>query len=63
MGSAQRLAWVLLLVGGLAAVTALLGPGERWGGMDIGAAGGALFMLCLVAGVVLFAKKGRAGIP
>jgi hypothetical protein len=63
MRSAQRLAWVLLMVGGIAAVMTILGPGERWGGVDIGATGGALLMLSLGAGIVLFAKRGDEVFP
>src|SRR5262252_3817488 len=63
MRSAQRLAWVLLIVGGVAAVAGILGPSERWGGVDPGATGAAIFMVCLVAGIALFATQGDQVFP
>src|SRR5262245_18993772 len=63
MRSAQRLAWVLLIVAGVAAGAAILGPSGRWGGVDIGATGAAIFMLSLVAGIALFATRGEQVFP
>ncbi len=63
MRSVQRLAWVLLMTGSVAAIATVLGPAERWGGVDIGAAGGAVFMLSLVASIVLFARRGDEVFP
>jgi hypothetical protein len=63
MLSVKRQAWVLVVVGGLGALGAILGPGERWSGMDLGAAGAAVLVLCLVAAIVLFATKGDQVFP
>lgn len=59
MRSTQRLAWVLLAIAGLAAVGAIFGPSERWGGVDLGATGAAVFLLALAAGIWLFAARGE----
>src|SRR5262245_14335445 len=63
MWSVRSQAWVLLVVGGLAAVAAILGPSERWGGVDIGATGAAVFTLSLIAGAALFATRGDQVFP
>ena len=63
MRAAQRLAWVLLIFGSAAAAAAILGPSERWGGVDIGATGAAAFMLSLIAGIALFATRGEQVFP
>jgi hypothetical protein len=63
MWSAQRLAKVLLWVGVLSVSAAVLGPGEPWGAVDIGATGAAIFMLTLLAGIWLFAVRAAGVFP
>jgi len=63
MGSAQRLSWVVLLVATAGLLGALFGPSERWGGVDLGATGAAVFMLALAAAIWLFAARGDQVFP
>ena len=56
MASITRLAWGLLVLALAAATAALFGPQERWWGMDIGAAGAAVFGFTLWVGAWLFAR-------
>lgn len=63
MSSTVRLPLLLLSAGVLAALAALFGPAETWRGMDVGAIGGALFMLVLIASVAMFAVRGEAVFP
>jgi hypothetical protein len=63
MWSARRQAWVLLVMGGLGALAAILGPSGRWSGVDIGATGAAVCVLTLIAAVVLFATRGDQVFP
>lgn len=58
-----RIAQVVFLIGGLAALAELLGPAEPIGGIDIGAVGAAVFMLSLIAAVWLFAARGGEVFP
>jgi len=57
MGSVSRLAWVLLLVALAGAVASLIGPQERWFGIDIGSTGATLFGFALWVGAKLFARQ------
>jgi hypothetical protein len=57
MWSARRQAAVLLIIGVITGVAALFGPAERWGVVDPGATGAALFCLTLIAAIVLFANR------
>jgi len=59
MCSAQRQAAVLVGIAVVTGLAALFGPAERWGGVDIGATGSALFCLALVAAVIFFARRPR----
>lgn len=61
MRSARRLAWVLLATGGPAASVALLGP--RWHGMDLGATGAAVFVVCAILSIGLFATRSHEVFP
>ena len=63
MQSAQRLAWILVVVGGLSALAAVFGPAKPWLGMDLGKVGAALFMLTLAATVWLFAARADQVFP
>jgi uncharacterized membrane protein len=63
MWTARRQAKALLLVAGLSALAALFGPAEPWGPLDVGATGAAVFTLCLVVAVMLFAIRGDAIFP
>jgi hypothetical protein len=63
MWSVRRQAAVLLVIGVVAGFAALCGPAERWGGLDIGASGSALFALVLLAGIVLLARRGNEVFP
>jgi hypothetical protein len=63
MRSAQRLAWVLLVIGILAAIAALFGPSERWAGIDIGTVGAAVFMLAAGGAIWLFATRADQAFP
>ena len=63
MGSAQRQAWVLVVVGLVGLLAALLGPSERWGGIDLGATGAGLVTLTMVAAVWLFTARGDQVFP
>jgi hypothetical protein len=63
MGSSGRLPILLLAVGVLAALAALFAPAEPWRGIDLGATGGAVFMLVLVASIALFAVRGESVFP
>jgi hypothetical protein len=56
MSSPIGRAWMLLGIGVVAAIAAVFGPAEPWGGVDIGAAGAAVFMLTLGAAIWLFAS-------
>jgi hypothetical protein len=58
-----RLAHIVFILGGLAALAAIFGPSEPIGGIDIGAVGAAFFMLSLVAAVWLFATRGHDVFP
>jgi uncharacterized membrane protein len=57
MSSAQRQAAVLAGIALVTGLAALFGPAERWGGVDIGATGSALFGLTLVTSVIFFARR------
>ena len=57
MGSVSRLAWVLLLVALAGAVASLIGPQERWWGIDIGSTGAAVFGFTLWVGAWVFARQ------
>ena len=57
MWSARRQAAVLMAIGGITGLAALFSPAERWGGLDVGATGAALFGLTLIAAMVLFARS------
>ncbi len=61
--SATRLTWILVAAGLLAGGLALFGPGERWGGVDLGATGANAFVLCLVAAIWLFTTKSQDVFP
>ncbi len=61
--NAARLTWLLLAVAFLAVGLALFGPGERWGGVDLGATGAGVFVLCVVAAVALFTRKSQEVFP
>ncbi|MBC8025651.1 MAG: hypothetical protein H7Y89_06650 [Steroidobacteraceae bacterium] len=63
MHSSRRLAWILLSVGVIASVVALFGPAERWGGVDIGATGAAVFVGALLSGIGLFSTQAEAVFP
>ena len=63
MWSVRRQVAVLLVVGVVAGFAALFGPAERWGGLDIGATGSALFALVLMAGIVLLTRRGNEVFP
>jgi hypothetical protein len=63
MWSARRLAKIVLLVGGLAALAALFGPAEPWGPVDLGATGASVFMLCVAAMLWLFATRAETIFP
>lgn len=63
MWSARRRAKALLLMGGLSALAALLGPAQPWGVLDVGAAGTVVFTLCLAAALVLFTIGGDTIFP
>jgi hypothetical protein len=57
MSKARRQGAVLVIAGGVAGLAALFAPAERWGGVDLGATGAALFVLALVAVIVLVARR------
>jgi hypothetical protein len=63
MGSARRQASVLLAIGVLAGLATLFGPGERVGGVDLGATGATVFMLTLIAAIVVFALRAHEVFP
>lgn len=63
MWSARRQAAVLLAIGVVAGLATLFGPGERIGGVDMGATGASVFMLALVAAIVLFALRAHEVFP
>src|SRR5262245_13013395 len=57
MRSSGRLPLLLVFAGSLAALAAPFGPAAAWGGVDTGAAGGALFMLVLGACIWMVAAR------
>lgn len=63
MHPSRRLAWVLLSIGVFAAIAALFGPAERWGGIDIGATGASLFACAMLCGIWLFVARGETVFP
>jgi hypothetical protein len=63
MQYARRLAWILALVASFAAVAAVFGPTEAWGGVDLGATGAALLMLTLGGAIWLFAARADEVFP
>lgn len=63
MLTANRLALGLLLIGCIGGGITLFAPAERWGVVDVGATGGAVFVLSLVAAVALFAARGDQIFP
>lgn len=63
MGTPAGRAWILLGIGVLAAIAALFGPAGPWGGVDIGATGGAVFMFTLGGAIWLFASAGEQVFP
>jgi len=63
MHSSRRLAWILLSLGVVAAIAALFGPTERWGGIDIGATGASLFAGAMLCGIWLFVARGETVFP
>jgi uncharacterized membrane-anchored protein len=63
MWSARRQAAVILAVGAVTGLAALFGPAERWGGVDLGATGAALFTLTLLTAIVLFARRAEQIFP
>jgi len=63
MWSVRRQAWVIAVVGGVGALAAILGPSDRWGGVDLGATGAALCVLALVAFIALCATRGDQVFP
>jgi hypothetical protein len=63
MWTARRQAAVLLGVGAVTGLLALFGPAERWGGVDLGATGAALFFLTLLAAIALFALRADQVFP
>lgn len=63
MGSPAGRAWMLLGVGVLAAIAALFGPAEPWGGVNIGATGGAVFVFTMGGTIWLFASAGERVFP
>jgi hypothetical protein len=63
MSSPAGRAWILLGVGLIAAIAALFGPAQPWGGVDIGATGAAVFVLTMVAAIWLFASAGERVFP
>jgi hypothetical protein len=56
MYSVSRLSWVLLLVALGGAVASLIGPHERWWGIDIGSLGTVMFGAALWVGAWVFAR-------
>lgn len=63
MHPAQRLAWVLVTAGVLAAAAALFGPSAPWLGMDLGAIGAGAFALCVILSIWLFATRSNEIFP
>jgi multisubunit Na+/H+ antiporter MnhG subunit len=63
MDSTKSILWIVVAVGGIAAVAALFGPAEGWGGVDIGATGASLFVGVLGVLIWLFATRGAALFP
>jgi hypothetical protein len=63
MRASRRFQWLLLVLGGGAAIAATFGPATPWNGVDIGATGATLFMAVLAAAIWLFAVKGDAMFP
>ena len=63
MTSVRRLALSLAGLAIVASVAALYGPSEPWAGIDVGAVGASVFVLALVAGVWLFARRGDQAFP
>ncbi len=63
MTSVQRLVLSLAGLAVVASVAALYGPSEPWAGIDVGAVGASVFVLTLVAGVWLFARRGDQAFP
>jgi hypothetical protein len=63
MPRSRRHAILLLLIGILSAIAALFAPDGRWLGVDPGAVGSAVFVLCAGAGIALFAMRGDEVFP
>jgi len=63
MWSVRRQVAALLVVGVVAGFAALFGPAARWGGVDIGATGSALFVLALLAAIALLARRANEVFP
>jgi hypothetical protein len=63
MWTVRRQWQALIALAMVASMANLFGPAERWGGVDIGATGAAVFYLCLVALLVLMALKGSEVFP
>jgi hypothetical protein len=57
MSAVSRLAWILLLIALAGAVASLIGPHDRWWGIDVGATGAAVFGFALWLGAWLYSKN------
>jgi hypothetical protein len=63
MSSTQSALWIVVAVGAMAALAALFGPAEPWGGVDVGATGASVFVGVLGVMVWLFASRGQTVFP
>jgi|SRR5688572_2081573 len=63
MWTARSLWPALISLALLGALASLFGPGERWGGVDIGASGSAVFNLAVIASVILVSLRPQAAFP
>ena len=63
MWTARSLWPSLTLLALLGALASFFGPDERWGGVDIGATGSAVFNLALIGAVILISMRPQTAFP